>query len=880
MPNDAIKILLVESEHDDYLLIQNLVSRTRGTKIELQWVQSLEEAGHLMSGEDFDAFLLDDRISETGGLDLVRQTLLIHDEVPLIILAEHDEYQPDVDAMRAGVTDYLVKGQLSAEVLERTVRYAIERKRIEAALHEAVSQQTPLATAIESVSVAVLITDPRQTDNPLIFVNPAFTAITGYTSDEVVGRNPRFLQHPDSDPEIMQAIRDALTGQRLFKGVMLNRRKDGTLYRNSLIISPVFDEHGELIYFVGQGEDITLQHQAQEALQQSEKRFARMIANVPGLIYRAQRHGDTVEFHFVSEGCRALLGIEPEQLQADPLLLRSMVHPEDRESYHQGVMAVMGEPVPKEWRWQGRVALPSGEEKIIEGSGYPDVQENGDIFWDGLVTDVTERVQAAQKAAQLAAIVTGSNDAIYAKTLDGIITSWNSSAEIMFGYTESELVGQSVVCLTPPDRAGEVDELLDRIARGKPVKNYETVRVAKDGSLLDVALTLSPMKDSEGHVAGVSTISHDIRERKQAEAEVERHMLQIQALRNIDMAITGSLDLRVTLNIVLDQVTTQLNVDSAAVLLLNSHTQRLEFAAGRGFRTNALQRTQLRIGEGYAGRAALERRLVSVSSLAHDAGDFTRAPAFATERFICCWAVPLVAKGHIAGVLEIFHRASLHPDSDWLNFLETLAGQAAIAIENADLFNDVQRSNVELQVAYDSTLEGWSKALDLRDKETEGHTLRVTENTMTLARAMHISDRDLIHIRRGALLHDIGKMGIPDSILLKPGKLTDEEWIVMKKHPVYAYELLAPIDFLRPALDIPYCHHEKWDGSGYPRGLKGEQIPLSARIFAVIDVWDALTSDRPYRAAWTEAKVRDHIAQGSGSHFDPRVVETFMDTKM
>ncbi|MBI5830562.1 MAG: HD-GYP domain-containing protein [Chloroflexi bacterium] len=211
-----------------------------------------------------------------------------------------------------------------------------------------------------------------------------------------------------------------------------------------------------------------------------------------------------------------------------------------------------------------------------------------------------------------------------------------------------------------------------------------------------------------------------------------------------------------------------------------------------------------------------------------------------------------------------------------MNFLETLAGQAAIAIDNIALFDGLQSSNAQLTLAYDATIEGWSKALDLRDKETEGHTLRVTEMALQLARAMGMSAEELAHVRRGALLHDIGKMGVPDSILLKPDKLTDEEWVIMRKHPVYAYELLLPINYLRPALDIPYCHHEKWDGTGYPRGLKGEDIPLAARLFAVADVWDALRSDRPYRQAWLEEKVIEHTRAGSGSHFDPQVVEAFL----
>jgi len=211
-----------------------------------------------------------------------------------------------------------------------------------------------------------------------------------------------------------------------------------------------------------------------------------------------------------------------------------------------------------------------------------------------------------------------------------------------------------------------------------------------------------------------------------------------------------------------------------------------------------------------------------------------------------------------------------------MDFMETLAKQAAIAIDNATLFSDLQSSNAELMLAYDTTLAGWSKALDLRDRETEGHTQRVVETTVKLARAMGVPEAELANVRRGALLHDIGKMGIPDEILNKPGPLTAEDWAIMRQHPVYAHELLSPITYLRPAMDIPYNHHEKWDGSGYPNGLKGEQIPLAARIFAVVDVFDALTSDRPYRLAWTREKVLEYIRKQSGKHFDPQVVEAFM----
>ncbi len=188
---------------------------------------------------------------------------------------------------------------------------------------------------------------------------------------------------------------------------------------------------------------------------------------------------------------------------------------------------------------------------------------------------------------------------------------------------------------------------------------------------------------------------------------------------------------------------------------------------------------------------------------------------------------------------------------------------------------NIEQAHSQLLSAYDATIEGWSRAMDLRDKETEGHTQRVTQLSEKLAKIAGIRQDELIQIRRGSLLHDIGKLGVPDSILLTPNKLTDEEWEVMRKHPQYAYEMILPIEYLRPALDIPYCHHEKWDGTGYPRGLKGEEIPLSARIFAIVDVWDALTSDRPYRAAWDKQKTLQYINEQSGKHFDPHIVELF-----
>jgi PAS domain S-box-containing protein/putative nucleotidyltransferase with HDIG domain len=351
-----------------------------------------------------------------------------------------------------------------------------------------------------------------------------------------------------------------------------------------------------------------------------------------------------------------------------------------------------------------------------------------------------------------------------------------------------------------------------------------------------------------------------------------RRLEDLQSLHMVDQAISSSFDLRPVLEIVISQAMSRLGVDAASLLLFDPLTQTLEYATGRGFYNPGAPRPPMRFGQGLAGRAVMERNLLHASNL----GGALDAGLPKEENFEEYYVAPLVAKGEIKGVLEVFHRGTLLLDKERLEFLETLAGQAAIAIDNNHLFDGLQRANLDLAVAYDATIEGWSRALDLRDEETEGHTQRVTTLTLQLAQTFGLSGADLNHIRRGALLHDIGKMGIPDSILLKPGPLTEEEWVIMRQHPHLAYELLAPISYLRPALDIPWCHHEKWDGTGYPRQLKEEQIPLAARIFAVVDVYDALTSDRPYRKAWSKDETLQYIAEQSGAHFDPKVVERFM----
>jgi putative nucleotidyltransferase with HDIG domain len=362
----------------------------------------------------------------------------------------------------------------------------------------------------------------------------------------------------------------------------------------------------------------------------------------------------------------------------------------------------------------------------------------------------------------------------------------------------------------------------------------------------------------------------------QNEKLVQKQLSRISALHNIDTAINSSLDLRNMLDIFLKQALTQLKMDAVDILLGNNRDVKCEVAAGRGFKTHREELFPFPVDRNLAKRVFVERTVVHVNDFKKESVNPEFEKMWEREEFSTYIGVPLVANGEVLGALEVFNRSPFTPDEEWLSFLSTLAGQAAIAVDKWQIFEGLQRSNLELSMAYDATIQGWSRALDMRDQETEGHTLRVTEMTVQLAEIMGLTGEDIMQIRRGALLHDIGKLGVPDSILLKQGELTPEETVIMRRHAQAAYELIHPIKYLQPALDIPFCHHEKWDGTGYPRGLKGTDIPLAARLFAVVDVYDALRSERPYRKPWPEDEVLTYISNQSGKQFDPEIVEKFM----
>ncbi len=404
------------------------------------------------------------------------------------------------------------------------------------------------------------------------------------------------------------------------------------------------------------------------------------------------------------------------------------------------------------------------------------------------------------------------------------------------------------------------------------------IRTASEtiGAIL-VAIS-SPQQIGTHHIRLITTIAEiagNAIYRSNLYEQSDEQIRRLTTLREIDAAISSSLDLSITLNILTEHLITKMDAGAADVLVFNPESQLLDYLAVSGFQNRDATQSSITIADSIVEHILLSRNSLYIKDLTSE--NNTRIKNIVSkENFVSYYATPLFSKGAVRGILETYFRSPFTPSNDWLDFIQTLAGQATIAIDNSQLFQSLQRTNQELSLAYDTTLEGWGKALELRDKETQGHTRRVTELTLKLAQKIGIPQAELTHIRRGVLLHDIGKMGVPDNILRKEGPLTGKELAEMRKHPQYAYDLLYPITYLRPAADIAYSHHEWWNGEGYPRKLKGDEIPLPARIFAIVDVWDALLSDRPYRKAWPKKKVIKYIKDLSGKQFDPHIVEIFM----
>jgi len=787
-----------------------------------------------------------------------------------------------------------------------------ERKRSEEALLQSEELfRTAFRTSPDSININ------RLEDGLYVDINDGFTAMTGYTREEIIGHTSAKINiwaDPADRLNLVKGLREYGEVNNLEAKF---RMKDGTLL-TGLMSAKVILLKG-VPHILSITRNIEEKKRAEIALRESEERFRIIFENANDAI-----HIDNAQDEILSVNPRAceMMGYSQEELLK--MHVKDLQAPEARRP---------GKAITREVKQHGTSIFEglnlhsSGRRIPVEVSIGRIDRPSGDLYVS-IVRDISERKRAEAELARQAEELRRRNeelDRLYRASgalFSGASFNVQEQAQKIVEVLQQEF-GQDNCSLFIPQKdsnelvrlavagpyAGQVrnakltldgNGLVARAIRTGNTINIPDVRAEPDyvpnwdAARSELAI---PLKIGDNVLGAIDVQSPELNafgsdderpmtifaeraalflEHSRLNTQTEARIQQLVALRTVDMAISGSFDLNLTLGVLLDQLTLQLGVHAADILIFNAPTQTFKFSCERGFRVQTLRHVQLKYGSGFVWRAIRERQVIHIPNINEVPDGLQRSPDLSPEHFVTYIGIPLLAKGQVKGVLEIYHREPITFEPEMVSFLEILSGQAAIAIDNAELFDNLQSSNSELSLAYEKTLEGWASALELRDQETEGHTRRATELTIHLARAMGISDNEIVHLYRGALLHDIGKMGVPDSIMRKPGPLTDDEWVSMRKHPLYAYDLLSPIAYLRLALDIPYCHHERWDGSGYPRGLKGQQIPLAARIFAVVDVWDALTSERPYRKKWLERDARQYIRDQAGMHFDPEVVKVFL----
>lgn len=778
-----------------------------------------------------------------------------------------------------------------------------ERKRNEREL-------VTLNRAINQSSDAVFLINEKLT---FAYVNDAACRSLGYTREELLTMGPS-----DIDAVITHDQAKAIMSKQFASGSFprfetRHKTRDGRTFPVEVSSSVV--EYDGTKLSLTTVHDITERKRAEENLRISEEKYRALAENIPNVVYQC-KNDSRYTFVYLNNAIEKLTGYTREDFLEKGLSFFNLYHPDDLKTI----------PTPEEnnitdinrnpFHITYRIRHKSGEWRWVDEWGTGITDSNGKVeYLEGIMADITERKQHEREREAIISVSTalrqaGTKTGILNIILDQLVKLFEVEGAVLVlpnvqngGFIDEMgrgVVGERMTGLVIPAGKGvcnwvitnktpylnnhaDQDPLFyrpDLLGDSRCVACAPLLAQEQSIGALWLARQMDFVEQDIRLLTAIADIAANAIHRVMLHEQTELQLHHLIALHQIDIAISSNFDSNLTLNVILHNVKNELEVDAANILLLDPITHTLDFVAGLGFRTRGIEQSHVKLVDGYAGTAAREYRTVSCPDLKLARDSFSRSSLLADEEFAAHFATPLIVKGQVKGVLELFHRKAFEPESDWIDYFETLATQAAIAIESASLLESLQRSNAELKLAYDATIEGWSRALDLRDKETEGHTQRVTEMALKLADMMGMSETEKQHLWRGSLLHDIGKMGVPDSILLKPGPLSEAERQIMRQHPLYAYQMLSPINYLKPALDISYCHHEKWDGSGYPRGLKGEEIPLSARLFAIVDVFDALTSDRPYRSAWPYEDVYSYIQEQSGKHFDPQIVKIVLENKM
>ncbi len=687
------------------------------------------------------------------------------------------------------------------------------------------SSEQFLKQIIETIPDAVIVVDEQAR---ILEANARVRELLGYALHDLLGKPLEIL--------IPIQFRDRHRGH--FKAFLAKPKtrtmsemrklpalhKDGSVLPVDISLSPLVVDKRTCVMAVIH--DIRRHVEMENALRDSEEKYRLLVENASDVFYQIRFANKLKAWNVVyaSPQVEQFMGHPPERFMDDPNLWIKAIHPEDLANTMSVTQEIL-KSKQKKLRLYRLLNFKTGEYHWIEDQVVPLLDETGHVTgFQGAMRDVTERELSSMAIQnltdQLQHYLTKSPTITYALCVKNRtwVPKWKSeNISRILGYTVEESLSSTwwETTVHPDDLEAASARSNELYEKDTLIRVYRFLR--KDGSVIWVYDEMRLIRDKDGTPLEAVGSWTDITERKKME---EVLLASEESLNNIiNAAPFGALiykleNGRIRLTNSNDTATQVLGMDRETLLGINIEET-----------FPALRRTEIPV----------QMREVILSGTKFNIDQFQ----YSDE--------------NVNGIFEL-HAVPLG------------GNLAAIFFRNIS----------DLAQAYEETLEGWSRAMDFRDKETEGHTQRVTQMALAIAQSMGLTDTELMHMRRGALLHDMGKMAIPDSILLKKGDLDEEEWTVMRKHPEFAHEMLRSISFLHQALEIPYCHHEKWDGSGYPRGLKGEEIPLSARIFAVADVWDALRNDRPYRKSWNVEKVLRYIKDQTGKHFDPQVADVFL----
>ncbi len=643
-------------------------------------------------------------------------------------------------------------------------------------------------------------------------------------------------------------------------------------------------------------------------IREGQRKLDNLISNLPGFVYRCKNDADwTMEY--LSEGFTKLTGYAVDELIHKTTSYNELIHPHDRKRIRQAIQKT----IKQDGHFQIEYLLlcKDGSEKWMWEQGNLIKRGTPQEMLEGYVTDITEWKTREQHLQSLITIGTVLRDIHKVQEiLSAVLQNMNQyfgigSAALMMpsnqaGFLRFEAAWGGLHAwegreIEQADFSGVTSlqtstvlqiERKDKTESDCPIFGvlpekflaFIPLEFDKGGQALLVCARETVFKPSELEVfTAIGRMLISALERAELQLNMEKQLKRLESLRAIDLAISAIYDIQVILKMILDQIIKELGADAADVLVFNRVSNSLEFSEARGFLDPQMKYRKVPLTTSLAGRILLENQSQMIPDLGQFSTDLPDDKRRAGD-YSSYFGAPISIKGTAVGVLEAFFSNPFYADEEWQSHFETLATRASMAFDSHRKFTELQKMQQNMAASLLSTIESWSKTVELHALESQGHIRRVTAATLQLARKLGVPEQDLPDIERGALLHDIGKIGVLEEILHKKGELSEEEWTAIKRHPEIARELLSDAKLLEEALDIPYCHHENWDGSGYPQGLKGEEIPISARIFAVVETLDALTSERPYRKAWTRDKAIEYLVEQKGKKFDPQVVDQFLSS--